>query len=298
MVMYDENRKFTKLIKFMAENYYSNNSELNEAVSAFEDAIETSGNGEASFGVAGEDWERVEISQPPYTYPDAQFYALYDNGFQAPFLVCLWNNSFEELELLLKDTSEKLYKACEGLELSLCWVPGHRGHYYNERCDQMCTETMNNTNDLIVDSGYTGKKISTPRTVTGAMSVKIQVPKEFLHSKIEKLDVKKYQKKYQINRICAERLLEFRKEKKPKFKDYMMLQTGGKDNWSAMYLNQMIRHVENEELIIHTIKKYLSDEKAVNAAMRWYMRGLPLKYCIRKVLVDQEVAQSCNQKRK
>lgn len=48
----------------------------------------------------------------------------------------------------------------------------------------------------------------------------------------------------------------------------------------------------------NTIKKYLSDEKAVNAAMRWYMRGLPLKYCIRKVLVDQEVAQSCNQKRK
>lgn len=36
---------------------------------------------------------------------------LESNGFQAPFLVCLWNNSFEELELLLKDTSEKLYKA-------------------------------------------------------------------------------------------------------------------------------------------------------------------------------------------
>ena len=87
------------------------------------------------------------------------------------------------------DLWERLDKACEGLELYLCWVPGHRGHYYNERCDQMCTETMNNTNDLIVDSGYTGKKISTPRTVTGAMSVKIQVPKEFLHSKIEKLDV-------------------------------------------------------------------------------------------------------------
>ena len=32
MVMYDENSKCTKLIKFMAENYYSNNSELNEAV--------------------------------------------------------------------------------------------------------------------------------------------------------------------------------------------------------------------------------------------------------------------------
>ena len=78
--MYDENRKFTKLVMFMAEKYYSNNLELNDAVSAFEDAIETSGNGEASFGVAGEDWERIEITEPP-------------------------------LEDLLKNTSEKLYKA-------------------------------------------------------------------------------------------------------------------------------------------------------------------------------------------
>ena len=39
--MYDENRKFTKLVMFMAEKYYSNNLELNDAVSAFEDAIET-----------------------------------------------------------------------------------------------------------------------------------------------------------------------------------------------------------------------------------------------------------------
>ena len=51
------------LSMFMAEKYYSNNSELNEAVSTFEDAVETSGNGEASFGVAGEDWERIEITE-------------------------------------------------------------------------------------------------------------------------------------------------------------------------------------------------------------------------------------------
>lgn len=48
---------------------------------------------------------RVHIEQD--TTPENPRY----NGFQAPFLVCLWNNSFEELELLLKDTSEKLYKA-------------------------------------------------------------------------------------------------------------------------------------------------------------------------------------------
>lgn len=77
--MYDENRKFTKLVMFMAEKYYSNNLELNDAVSAFEDAVETSGN--------------------------------YYNGFQAPFLVCIWNKDYAELEDLLKNTSEKLYKA-------------------------------------------------------------------------------------------------------------------------------------------------------------------------------------------
>lgn len=71
----------------------------------------TSGNGEASFGVAGEDWERIEITEPPYKYSDARFYAEYYNGFQAPFLVCIWNKDYAELEDLLKNTSEKLYKA-------------------------------------------------------------------------------------------------------------------------------------------------------------------------------------------
>lgn len=69
------------------------------------------GNGEASFGVAGEDWERIEITEPPYKYSDARFYAEYYNGFQAPFLVCIWNKDYAELEDILKNTSEKLYKA-------------------------------------------------------------------------------------------------------------------------------------------------------------------------------------------
>lgn len=69
------------------------------------------GNGEASFGVAGEDWERIEITEPPYKYSGARFYAEYYNGFQAPFLVCIWNKDYAELEDILKNTSEKLYKA-------------------------------------------------------------------------------------------------------------------------------------------------------------------------------------------
>ena len=107
--MYNKSKKFEKLVLFMAENYNSYDTELSDSISAFENAIEASGNGEAAFGIARDDWERIEITEPPYKYSDAQFYAEYYDGFKAPFLVCTWNRSFDELENLLKDTSEKLY---------------------------------------------------------------------------------------------------------------------------------------------------------------------------------------------
>lgn len=101
-------QQFEKLVLFMAENYNSHDTELSDSISAFENAIEASGNGEAAFGIARDDWERIEIAEPPSKYSNAQFYAEYYDGFQAPFLVCTWNRSFDELEILLKDTSESL----------------------------------------------------------------------------------------------------------------------------------------------------------------------------------------------
>lgn len=43
--MYDVNEKFENLVLFMAENYNSYDTELNDAITTFEEAIETSGNG-------------------------------------------------------------------------------------------------------------------------------------------------------------------------------------------------------------------------------------------------------------
>lgn len=70
--MCDENEKFEKLVLFIAENYNSYDTELNDAITTFEEAIEASGNGEAAFGIARDDWERIEITEPPYKYSDAQ----------------------------------------------------------------------------------------------------------------------------------------------------------------------------------------------------------------------------------
>ena len=60
--MYDINEKFENLVLFMAENYNSYDTELNDAITTFEEAIEASGNGEAAFGIARDDWERIEMA--------------------------------------------------------------------------------------------------------------------------------------------------------------------------------------------------------------------------------------------
>ena len=54
--MCDENEKFKKLVLFMAENYNSHDTELNDAITTFEEAIEASRKGEAAFGIARDDW--------------------------------------------------------------------------------------------------------------------------------------------------------------------------------------------------------------------------------------------------
>ena len=55
--MYNKSEKFEKLVLFMAENYNSYDTELSDSISAFENAIEASGNGEAAFGIARDDWD-------------------------------------------------------------------------------------------------------------------------------------------------------------------------------------------------------------------------------------------------
>lgn len=107
--------KFEKLVMLLAENSDNGNLELDEEITAFEDAIEKTRCGEAYFGIAKSDWERIEIIKPdqiPWGYKkdNVRFYAEYYDGNQAPFTVCKWCDDFEKLEELLKITSYNLYK--------------------------------------------------------------------------------------------------------------------------------------------------------------------------------------------
>ena len=55
----------------------------------------------------------------------------------------------------------------------------------------------------------------------------------------------------------------------------------------------MSEYLNNADQLWEILQSYFSEEKEALTAMRWYMRGLPVKDCIRKVLVDQEISYNC-----
>lgn len=107
--------KFEQLVLFLASKTERGDLKLDEEITNFEDAIESSKLGSAYFGIAKDDYDRIEIARPeyiPYTYKKegVKLYAQYYDGNQAPFIVCKWCDSFNKLEELLKNTSSYLYE--------------------------------------------------------------------------------------------------------------------------------------------------------------------------------------------
>lgn len=109
----NEQEKFEAMVNLLAE--LSSEGKYPDEIKNFEDVIKTSGNGEAYFGAAKECWGEID-SPRPQLFPDKEikFFAEYFDGFQAPFVVCGWKDSFGELERLLKGVSEELYKVYKG----------------------------------------------------------------------------------------------------------------------------------------------------------------------------------------
>ena len=109
----DEQEKFEALVSLLAE--LSSEGKHPDEIKDFEDAIKTSGNGEAYFGIAKECWGEIDFLRPQqFPNKEIKFLAEYYDGFQAPFVVCRWKDSFGELERLLKSVSEELYEAYRG----------------------------------------------------------------------------------------------------------------------------------------------------------------------------------------
>lgn len=111
----ENQEKFECLVLFLAKHSEAGDLKMDEEITKFEDAIEKTGCNEAYFSIAKSDWERIEIVRPeciPFAYKKEgiKLYAEYYDGMQAPFTVCKWNEDFEKLEELLKNTSAWLYE--------------------------------------------------------------------------------------------------------------------------------------------------------------------------------------------
>lgn len=103
----EDRLRFEVLVKTLAEQSYHGNEE----VDIFEQKLTNMGFKEVYFGVAKEDWDRIEIvkNKGELERLGIRFYAEYYDGFQAPFDVFKWNEDVEILEELLKETSLSLY---------------------------------------------------------------------------------------------------------------------------------------------------------------------------------------------
>ena len=101
----NEQYNFELLVKLLSK-LSDEDSSLDDEIDNFENAILDSGYGESYFGIPRSDWDNIEV----LPYSKAKFYAEYYDGYQAPFTVCIWNESLRKLEELLKESSSVLYK--------------------------------------------------------------------------------------------------------------------------------------------------------------------------------------------
>ena len=108
--------------------------------------------------------------------------------------------------------------------------------------------------------------------------------------------VSQYAEDYQVNPECAKAILTFAKASRITFKTYAAIKTGGIDYWSRKTRKAMSEYLNNADQLWEILQSYFPEEKEALTAMRWYMRGLPVKDCIRKVLVDQEISYNCIRK--
>ena len=103
-------RKFEEFVKVLAEESYHGNEE----VDLFENKLESLGYERPYFGIARADWDGIDIMCPYHIFSKTiKFYAEYYDGFQAPFEVFTWNEDFNLLENLLKESFPVLYELYE-----------------------------------------------------------------------------------------------------------------------------------------------------------------------------------------
>jgi hypothetical protein len=146
-----------------------------------------------------------------------------------------------------------------------------------------------------IDVNFTVKVINFDK-FTEKLSLFLPFHKEFLLS----LNEKSFESEKEIifpeknksqKKVISNQIQKFvARGDKNKFKDYLLLKTHGRDQFSSMRLKALEEKLDEKSIL--EIKKENFDDKQKAVAYRWILRGLPLDMAIRKVNVDTEVAKN------
>lgn len=191
------------------------------------------------------------------------------------------------------DLWEILQNEQEKRSISLCWVRGHTGDIYNERCDHLATAAM--SGELIEDAGYVPERDSGPprtsssKKKTGSMGVDISIPERTT------LFFDKSSTTRTAKEACLAGINAVNSKRSPlAFKDFKVLKTGGLDDWSQVQLADLVDMCGRD--IEECVRTHLKEEADVISCLKWYARGLRIDFAIRKVLVDAEIRKNANRK--
>ena len=112
------------------------------------------------------------------------------------------------------------------------------------------------------------------------------------------LGVLPYTDKSGVNAKCAKKIkiLNNKKEKNLKFKDFAELKTYGLDKYSQMKYEDLIEFVEEDAL--KKIENEFFERKLVVRALRWNARGLKPQLCIRRVKTELKIEENKKKSKK
>lgn len=198
-----------------------------------------------------------------------------------------------------QDLWAKYRKAAKGRNITFHWVKGHNGNQYNTRCDELATEAMYSEGRM-ADTGYKEAKqvgrefferVEKIEKASPKKNQTIDLPEPYNTQEIDYMSVRSYAEKYRVHTTCASAIMNF-SQSDHSFGAYMKLRTGGIDEWSRKSDAAIIESLSDGETVYKILQDHLHNAKDILTALRWYKRGLPLRYCIRKIQVDEEVRRN------
>lgn len=207
------------------------------------------------------------------------------------YMVNCANGYFQKKKNL--DLWARFESAKQGKTVHFQWVRGHHGNANNERCDQLATRAMEDTEHYTDDVGFTPLRTGVPSKVInpragGAQKQIVGIPDQYNEAPDVK-DVSQYMNAHKVAFQCALDIKRFYETPGRSFGAFANLKTHGLDDWSPLKKEELIQACGQEQWDI-AMKNLHGDERMCAAAIRWRGRGLRLEDAIRKVLVDHEVS--------